>query len=58
MLFFHEDVHLIHGIGRAIFLDVVGEGLSQSNEGNAALVKDIVAHVGLFKPETYNATQR
>jgi hypothetical protein len=56
MLLFHEDIHLIHGIGRAVFFDVVGERLSKSNEGNAAFMKDGVTHIGLFKPwtDTYN----
>jgi hypothetical protein len=44
MLFFHQNVHLVHGVGGAIFFDVVGERLSQSDEGYAALVKDGIAH--------------
>jgi hypothetical protein len=45
VLFFHENIHLVHGIGRAILFDVIGEWLSQTNEGNSAFVKDVVAHV-------------
>jgi len=50
MLLFHENVHFIHGIGWAIFFDIIGEWLSKPNEGDAALMKDGVAHIGLFKP--------
>lgn len=44
VLLLHQNVHLGHGIGGAIFLDVIRKGLAQTNEGNAALVKDGVAH--------------
>src|SRR5260370_40026813 len=45
VLFLHEDVHLVHAIGGPIFFDVIVEGLSQTNEGNAALEKDVIAHI-------------
>src|SRR5258708_37845241 len=45
VLLLHEDVQLVHGISRPIFIDVIGEGLSQTNEGNSAFVKDVVAHI-------------
>lgn len=44
VLFFHQDIHLVDGIHGAILIDVVGKGFAQSNEGNAALVKDGIAH--------------
>ena len=44
VLFFHEDVHPVHGIHGAVFFDVVGERLSQADQGNPAFVKNLVAH--------------
>ena len=44
VLLFHEDVHPVHVIHGTVFFDVVGERLSQADQGNPAFVKNLVAH--------------
>jgi hypothetical protein len=49
VLLFHQNIHLVHGVGGAIFFDVVGKWLAKSNEGYAAFVKDRFTHRFLFQ---------
>ena len=47
VLFFHQDVHLIYGVHRPIFFNIIRKGLSQSDECYSAFMKNLVAH-GFF----------